>query len=334
VEFDGAGNYRAWNLYGAKADEVLARWVSGVGNLWYHSDSHGNVFALLNNSAGVMERYSYDAFGKPKITGWTDEIDRGSGWYGNRFMFQGREWIPDLGIYDYRHRIYHPGLGRFLQSDPMGLQTDGAKLTPEQKALYGAGAPEAFGSSEMNLFRYCGDDPVDKSDALGLEGEVYVYRVDGRASLDNDVSLYENGRYLASFRGNENGFIGDARGPRAGNYVLLPKGDAKPGEFPKGTPSITAPRYADPNSSEYAPGRAGPDYKADGTVRVHNRSPDGSPDSTGCLTGSPGGVGATKNLMDRNLNNGGTRVHFLDRIKSIDGHEVRRAIRVNERRYQ
>jgi hypothetical protein len=52
--------------------------------------------------------------------------------------------------------------------DPLGLQTEGAKLTPEQKALYGAGAPEAFGSSEMNLFRYGGDDPVDRSDPLGL----------------------------------------------------------------------------------------------------------------------------------------------------------------------
>src|SRR5437763_13584013 len=88
---------------------------------------------------------------------------------GNRFMFQGREWIPELGVYDYRHRMYHPGLGRFMQADPMGLQTEGAKLTPEQKALYGAGAPDTFGSSELNLYRYCGDDPVDKSDPFGLE---------------------------------------------------------------------------------------------------------------------------------------------------------------------
>jgi hypothetical protein len=86
-------------------------------------------------------------------------------------MFQGREWIAELGIYDYRHRMYHPGLGRFLQTDPMGLQTEGAKLSAEQKALFSPGgvAPDAFTSSEMNLYRYCGDDPVDRSDPLGLE---------------------------------------------------------------------------------------------------------------------------------------------------------------------
>jgi hypothetical protein len=37
--------------------------------------------------------------------------------------------------------------------------------------------------------------------------------------------------------------------------------------------------------------------------------------------------------MDRNLGHGGTRVHFLDRINSINGHEVRRAIRVRERSF-
>jgi RHS repeat-associated protein len=60
-------------------------------------------------------------------------------------MFQGREWIAELGIYDYRHRMYHPGLGRFLQTDPSG-----------------------FDAGDMNLFRYCADDPVDRSDPTGL----------------------------------------------------------------------------------------------------------------------------------------------------------------------
>src|SRR2546421_11449175 len=55
------------------------------------------------------------------------------------------QWIPELGIYDYRHRMYHPGLGRFLQMDPTG-----------------------FDAGDMNLFRYCADDPVDRSDPTGL----------------------------------------------------------------------------------------------------------------------------------------------------------------------
>jgi hypothetical protein len=56
----------------------------------------------------------------------------------------------------------------------MGLQTEGEKLSAGQKALFGAGAPEAFASTEMNLFRYCGDDPVDRSDPTGNYAEVRV----------------------------------------------------------------------------------------------------------------------------------------------------------------
>jgi hypothetical protein len=41
--------------------------------------------------------------------------------------------------------MYHPGLGRFMQSDPTG-----------------------FDAGDMNLFRYVGDDPVDRSDPTGL----------------------------------------------------------------------------------------------------------------------------------------------------------------------
>ena len=44
------------------------------------------------------------------------ENERSESAVGNRFMFQGREWIQELSIYDYRHRMYKPELGRFLQS--------------------------------------------------------------------------------------------------------------------------------------------------------------------------------------------------------------------------
>jgi RHS repeat-associated protein len=171
LEFDAAGNYRASNIYGAGADEILFRWDTTYGGSIYKEDRHGNVVAVLDQWGNIAERYSYDAFGKAKIMSWWDNNERTTSWIGNRFMFQGREWLNEFGIYDYRHRMYNPSLGRFIQTDPMGLQTEGAQLSAGQKALFspGGSAPEAFSSSEMNLFRYCGDDPVDGSDPFGLE---------------------------------------------------------------------------------------------------------------------------------------------------------------------
>ena len=73
------------------------------------------------------------------------------------------QWISELGIYDYRHRMYDPDLGRFLQSDPTG-----------------------FDAGDMNLFRYCGDDPVDRSDPTGLVDR------DVNASIWNRLRMFDS----------------------------------------------------------------------------------------------------------------------------------------------
>jgi RHS repeat-associated protein len=148
MEWSSPTQLAAWNAYGPGADEILWRWQAGFGYLRYHGDRHGNVTALLDYWGGLVEQYSYDAFGKPTIMngyGTPHSSPHGVSAVGNRFMFQGREWLGELGLIDYRHRFYDPSMGRFLQTDPTG-----------------------FDAGDMNLFRYCGDDPVDRSDPTGL----------------------------------------------------------------------------------------------------------------------------------------------------------------------
>src|SRR5205085_6682726 len=103
MEWDSSTHWVAWNAYGPGPDEILWRHQAGVGYLRYHSDTHGNVTALLNVSGTIIEQYTYDAFGKPTILSATNSQLSTSA-VRNRFMFQGREWNPELGIYDYRHR--------------------------------------------------------------------------------------------------------------------------------------------------------------------------------------------------------------------------------------
>jgi RHS repeat-associated protein len=196
VEWDGAGNLQAWNVYGPGADEILWRYEPGngtaTGHLRYHYDAHGNVTALLDWWGNVLEKYTSDVFGQPRITdGWDTGSKYPRTWssYGNRFMFTGREYFPGLWLYDYRNRWYDAQFGRFLQTDPLGLQTEGEKLSAGQKALFfGGAAPEAFSRSEMNLYRYCGDDPVDRSDPTGLVDETWQRQMLLQGGGDGTVS--------------------------------------------------------------------------------------------------------------------------------------------------
>jgi RHS repeat-associated protein len=171
LEWDQWGNFLAWNVYGAGSDEILARGDSTYGALIYKQDHHGNVVGLLDGAGNVIEKYTYDAFGQPTVTDYWGNVRGSTSWYGNRFMFQGREWIAELGIYDFRNRMYHPALGRFLQPDPLG-----------------------FGGGDANLFRYCGGDPVNCSDPDGT-----TVRFVGDTGAINTAINYLNGS--ATFAG-------------------------------------------------------------------------------------------------------------------------------------
>ncbi|MBN1186228.1 MAG: RHS repeat-associated core domain-containing protein [Bacteroidales bacterium] len=143
-------------IYGPGIDEPIAMIaVDGGMETWYfyHYDGLGSVIALSNSSGTIVEAYAYDVFGTPTISVgagsdgiWrtgddtTDTISN----IGNPYLFTGRRWDADTGLYYYRARMYSPALGRFLQPDPIGY-ADG-----------------------MNLYAYCGNNPLNFIDPLGL----------------------------------------------------------------------------------------------------------------------------------------------------------------------
>jgi RHS repeat-associated protein len=146
VEYGGSFVKTATNVYGRGIDEILQRtdFTYLPNRLFYYQDDHeGNVTHLMmqiNNTPTVVESYRYDAFGKPTITNTSGIVTN------NRFMFTGREYVSQFGIYEYRNRAYHPGLGRFMSEDP-----------------------KLFDAGDYNLFRYCHNDPIDFTDPMGLD---------------------------------------------------------------------------------------------------------------------------------------------------------------------
>jgi len=146
-EWKADGSRAGWNLYGKGVDEVLLRAdyvvLAGGQGYFFQQNRQGSVTHLTGFSGETIESYRYDAFGQPTT------LHPILGSFNNRFKFNGREYQSNFGIYENRARAYHPGLGRFLSEDPTG-----------------------FAGGDMNLFSYCGGDPINCSDPTG-ETPVY-----------------------------------------------------------------------------------------------------------------------------------------------------------------
>ncbi|MBN8644568.1 MAG: hypothetical protein J0L61_04925 [Planctomycetes bacterium] len=101
---------------------------------WLHADDLFNTTSVTDSSGAVVERYEYHDYGFPLILDAAGEPSgvNALGLYaskvGNARLFTGREWDGEAKVYHYRTRAYHPGLGRFMSVDRIGVWGDGSQL--------------------------------------------------------------------------------------------------------------------------------------------------------------------------------------------------------------
>jgi len=135
AEYDQSGSIVRRYIYGPLFDCPIVMQTGGS-TYFYHQDRNGSVIALSNAAGERVETFTYSAFGLPNQTSSL----------GNQFLFTGKMYDAEPGLYYYRARYYNPILGRFLSPDPLG--------------------PEGGG---LNLYRYCQNNPVNIMDPTGMK---------------------------------------------------------------------------------------------------------------------------------------------------------------------
>jgi len=137
ADFDASGTITARYLFGDRIDEILARWQPGNGTAWYLTDRLGTVRDIVDASGLLINTITYDSFGNVLL-----QTDAAAG---DRYLFTGREFDAETGLYYYRARYYDPATGRFISQDPIG-----------------------FDAGDANLYRYVGNAPTNATDPTGL----------------------------------------------------------------------------------------------------------------------------------------------------------------------
>ena len=163
MEYNSSGTNLSNALYGRGMDEVIARGVNGQG-WFYFPDRNGNVSVVTDGTNTVRESYRYDAFGAPTVT-----VGTGQQPINNRFLFTDREWNATFGFYEYRARAYNPTIGRFMSEDPKG-----------------------FDAGDYNLYRYCSNDPLDRSDPMGLDVNMDMFSSGENSSDPSEKGSHQN----------------------------------------------------------------------------------------------------------------------------------------------
>ncbi len=137
----GAGNtISTWYTQGmGQYGDIISKRdaAAGASSLQLY-DASGNVNQTTDANASITATLSYDTFGS--LTDNSGTANPTVAWQGK----QGYQFEQALGLQYIRQRWYDPATRQFISQDPLG-----------------------FGAGDVNLFRYAGNNPVNRNDPGG-----------------------------------------------------------------------------------------------------------------------------------------------------------------------
>ena len=124
-------------------DSVCGIIYNGV-PYYFRKNLQGDIIEIVDKDAKRVARYSYDAWGACTVVSASNVIG-----YANPFRYRGYYYDIENKLYYLNSRYYDPAVGRFINAD------ESKYSVTYLNALY------------TNLFIYCGNNAVNKTDHIG-----------------------------------------------------------------------------------------------------------------------------------------------------------------------
>jgi len=142
AEFNDDCDMTRWYVRGLGIAEGIGDVIAEVEVLdspkphYYLSNHRGDTLVVLNPDGAANSTFRYDAFGN---------CYEKTGPFIPRYTFSTKEYLSDAKLYSFMYRFYDPVAGRWTQRDPIDYQ------------------------DSSNLYQFCGNNPVNSTDADGRE---------------------------------------------------------------------------------------------------------------------------------------------------------------------
>jgi RHS repeat-associated protein len=167
--FDGFGAHAElvtssdkWSDYLSVGNVMVGvRFLSAgiVTTRYFHTDHLGSISVITDQSGNVLERLSYDAWGKRRFANGADDPSDSISSQTTR-GFTNQEELGVSGLVHLNGRIYDPLLGRMLSADPT--------------------VPDPLNAQAWNRYSYVGNDPLTFTDPTGFSWLSHFFRAIGR----------------------------------------------------------------------------------------------------------------------------------------------------------